>query len=270
MCIFIDNTAYTDKHDAQTIFEYLFFLIRHLAIEQHYFKRIEYYDDFGIFGATRVYMRIVNKKQFDDNYKMKPIKGILNYLKSTLYPMKVDFEQCIYYQPLISETIDNSSIYNFDSIISSYYDFVSKTSFDLMLEGIGPICNECISEIPYTFDEVIKYNIITSVKLTLLNQLTLTRSSTAYIERLISNNTLHDINIEEAFSYIRDEVKLFHLDSSFKDYILILVRKMKSKIARELAEEISSNYIDYNLVDCIALNYRNEVNQVEDEYEFRT
>ena len=22
MCIYIDNTAYTDKHDAQTIFEY--------------------------------------------------------------------------------------------------------------------------------------------------------------------------------------------------------------------------------------------------------
>lgn len=37
MCIYIDNTAYTDKHDAQTIFEYLFHLVKHLAKKKDIF-----------------------------------------------------------------------------------------------------------------------------------------------------------------------------------------------------------------------------------------
>ena len=137
-----------------------------------------------------------------------------------------------------------------------------------MLEGIGPICNECIECIPYSFDEVTKYNIITSVKLTLLNQLTLTDYSKRYLQRLTSNNRLNDVNIEEAFDCIKDEVKLYHLDNSFHDLVLVIVRKLKSKIARELSELVSSNYIDTTLIDNIVYTYKKEVEQVDDEYEF--
>ena len=174
MCIYIDKTAYTDEHDAQTIYEYLYFLVRYFAMKERWFRRIEYYDDFAIFGATRVYMRLVNEKQFQENSKLKPIKSILNYLKSIIYPMKVDFEQSTYFQTITCSENEDYIQYNFDNVISSCRDFVNSTAFDLMLEGIGPICNECIECIPYSFDKVTKYNIITSVKLTLLNQLTLT------------------------------------------------------------------------------------------------
>lgn len=270
MCIYIDKTAYTEEHDAQTIYEYLYFLVRHFAMKERWFRRIEYYDDFAIFGATRVYMRLVNEKQFQENSKLKPIKSILNYLKSTVYPMKVDFEQSTYFQTITCSEKEDYIQYNFDNIISSCKDFVNSTAFDLMLEGIGPICNECIECIPYSFDKVIKYNIITSVKLTLLNQLTLTDYSKRYLQRLISNNRLNDVNIEEAFDYIKDEVKLYHLDNSFQDLILVIVRKLKSKIARELSELVSSNYVDTTLIDNIVYTYKKEVERTDDEYEFRT
>lgn len=268
MCIYIDKTAYTNEHDAQTIYEYLYFLVRYFAMKERWFRRIEYYDDFAIFGATRVYMRLVNEKQFQENSKLRPIKSILNYLKSTIYPMKVDFEQSTYFQTITCSENEDYIQYNFDNVISSCRDFVNSTAFDLMLEGIGPICNECIECIPYSFDKVTKYSIITSVKLTLLNQLTLTDYSKRYLQRLISNNRLNDVNIEEAFDYIKDEVKLYHLDNSFQDLILVIVRKLKSKIARELSDLVSSNYIDTTLIDNIVYTYKKEVEQADDEYEF--
>ena len=81
---------------------------------------------------------------------------------------------------------------------------------------------------------------------------------------------MNDVNIEEAFDYIKDEVKLYHLDNSFQDLILVIVRKLKSKIACELSELISSNYIDTTLIDNIVYTYKKEVEQTDDEYEFRT
>ena len=268
MCIYIDNTAYTDSHDAQTIFEYLFHLVKHLAKEKRYFRRNEYYDDFGIFGATRAYMRLVNPKQFDDAYKMEPLKSILNYLNATIYPMKVDFEQSTYYQPVISESLDESALYNFSNLLCMHTDFTAKTAFDLMLEGIGPICNECIETIPYSGDKALKYNIITSIKLSFLNQLTLARSTQSYLNNLIKTNRINELHLNEAFGKKNNEVLLYHLPESFRDYILVLLRKTKAKVASELNETLSQQWVDPLLSDAIVINYRNEVEQINPyEYE---
>ena len=268
MCIYIDNTAYTDKHDAQTIFEYLFHLVKHLAKEKRYFRRNEYYDDFGIFGATRAYMRLINPKQFDDAYKMEPLKSILNYLNATIYPMKVDFEQSTYYQPVISESLDESALYNFSNLLCMHTDFAAKTAFDLMLQGIGPICNECIETIPYSGDKVLKYNIITSIKLSFLNQLTLARSTESYLNNLLKTNRINELHLNEAFGKKNNEVLLYHLPESFRDYILVLLRKTKAKVASELNETLSQQWVDPLLSDAILINYRNEVEQINPyEYE---
>lgn len=268
MCIYIDRTAYTEEHDAQTIFEYLYHLVKHLAKDKGYFRRKEYYDDFGIFGATRAYMRLVNPKQFDDAYKMQPLKSILNYLNATIYPMKVDFEQSTYYQPIISESLDESALYNFSNLLCGHTDFTARTAFDLMLEGIGPICNECVETIPYSNNKVIKYNLITSVKLSFLHQLTFTRATENYINQLISTNRINDLHIDEAFAKKQNEVLLYHLPESFREYVLLLLRKTKAKIASELNETLSQQWVDPLLADAIVITYRNEVEQINPyEYE---
>ena len=182
--------------------------------------------------------------------------------------MKVDFEQSTYYQPVISESLDEYALYNFSNLLCMHTDFTAKTAFDLMLEGIGPICNECVETIPYSVNKALKYNIVTSVKLSFLNQLTLARSTESYLTNLIKTNRISELHLDEAFGKKNNEVLLYHLPESFRDYILVLLRKTKAKVAGELNETLSQQWVDPLLSDAIVINYRNEVEQINPyEYE---
>ena len=86
MCIYIDNNVYTENHNDQKIFEYLYHIIKMKARDKRYFHDLKYYEDFAIFGATQVYMRLVNPRQYkykeDEEPELKKIKSVLNYINS--------------------------------------------------------------------------------------------------------------------------------------------------------------------------------------------
>ena len=64
MCIYIDNHIYTDDCDDVKVFEYIFHIITMLSHQASYFKSTADYEDFALQGASRVFMRLKNPKQF--------------------------------------------------------------------------------------------------------------------------------------------------------------------------------------------------------------
>ena len=64
MCRYIDDNIYTDNFDESLVYEYLYHIIFMLGKQAALFDKHMYYDYFALFGATRVYFRLVNKKQF--------------------------------------------------------------------------------------------------------------------------------------------------------------------------------------------------------------
>ena len=66
MCIWIDANAYKEDCNEELLFEYLYHISRMLAYKRRFFDRADYYDDFAIFMATRIFMRLKNKKQFSE------------------------------------------------------------------------------------------------------------------------------------------------------------------------------------------------------------
>lgn len=270
MCIFIDKTAYTEEHDAQKVYEYIYHIIRCLAKEKKFFKINQYYDDFGIFGATRVYMRLVNKKQFEKdsegNTILKPIRSILNYINATIYPMKVDFEQTAYYQPLQYESDSIDVEYNFDNVLSTEYNYIKNIEFSLALESVSNMCNHFLDTVIYPVDKITWKNICISVKLTLLNQLTLSKKDEEYLNHLFATNRIKDSHVIESFIQNSDSVLLFHIDNKYKDMIIVLVNQLKSFIGKELKELLSMNYVDSNLEDFIINDYKLKIEGFDYEY----
>ena len=105
MCIYIDAHAYEEDRNDDLIFEYLYHITKMLAHKSNYFNKPKYYDDFGIYAAGKLFLRLINPKQFDINPdtglpRLTKIKSILNYAKTKIYPLKVEFEQENYYQML--------------------------------------------------------------------------------------------------------------------------------------------------------------------------
>ena len=141
MCIYIDNTAYKEnltEEEQNTIFQYLYFVSYMLASKAKFFAKAEYYDDFAIYCATNVFLRLRNPKQFEydeeGNPKLKRVKSVLNYIKKTIDPRRVDFQQQFYtqiYSNTSYEDVVYDCEYSFSDMLSDSIDELSMVEFNL-------------------------------------------------------------------------------------------------------------------------------------------
>lgn len=62
MAIEVDKMMYSKDCDDELMFQYLYHLAYILSVKGRYFTSMTHYDNFAIEVATRVYLRIKNKK----------------------------------------------------------------------------------------------------------------------------------------------------------------------------------------------------------------
>lgn len=87
-------------------------------MKQKFFRDWNDYNNFSLEYAARLYFRLTNPKQFlpeGHPFKLKKVKSILNYIKKTIHPARVDYQQ---------ETFSQQFDPNLhDKTVSSLYDF---------------------------------------------------------------------------------------------------------------------------------------------------
>lgn len=248
MAMFIDEHAYDENaSDEQNnlIFEYIFHIVEMLAYKSKFFSRYQYYEDFALYVASSVYLRLKNPKQFkyDKNGqpKLKRVKSILNYIKTILYPKKVDFEQ-EHYDQTFSDADDtqlNSDVgigYTFaDSLIDSI-DELSKVNFKLCLKDITNTIHSYIFDLPFKNDKIFINNLYLSCLLTFLSSITPKTYELERISRLkLAQHREIDIDALLENTFTLDDVILFHIDNKYRKYVYLLTKEIKHLIANDLS-----------------------------------
>lgn len=243
MAIYIDEHVYTEDCDQQLIFEYLYHLARMLAVQTCSFRTEKDYDDFSVFFASGVFMRLTNPKQNRINPKtgepkMKRVKSVLNYMKHTLYPRKVDFQQEFFAQVDVDVPEINSlkvPTYTFANQLAFNAEKLMSVEFDCCVGNIPETIKAFLKKIPYRYKSKEWNNIYISCLLTFLHSVTLPES----VYRFFRDKKSISSDIETLcmnYSRQNDTVILYHLDESMRDYIYVLVRKIKSLIAKDLSD----------------------------------
>lgn len=240
MAIYIDEHIYEENFDANLIFDYIYQLINMLAHKASLFKNKQYYEDFALKSATSIYMRLTNKKQFEFDEKGEPklpkVKSVLNYIKKTLYAMKVDFEQEEYekVQPELEAAYSYSEDYSLHNHLMESVDRLRVTDFSICMHDICKTIKRYLSHIPYRNDRAVWENIYLSCLLSLLNSITLSNKNKKRISRLgerATSEIIYSIYEQERI----DQVILFRLDESMRGYINILTNSIRHLIAKDLA-----------------------------------
>ena len=265
MAIFIDEKVNSkepiSEQDLELIFIYLYHLTRMLAYKNHYFNRTDYYDDFSIMMASDMMNRLIYNPKLNqvDEFgkpKMVRIKSCLNYLKTILYGRKVLFEQQNYSQKLsnsdihipVTEYAFNNQIREnrhrqVDSNVKLYIGALGKTIFSF-------IDKECIYN-----DRLIRKNIKISCCLSLLN-------SIVFTQEVIDNINIKYKTPEAKFNYLCTEyelnrlenIVLYHLDESYRNYVTVLVRKVFALIENDIKDlSIGDTYVSDSVLYDIAL-----------------
>ena len=250
MAIYIDNHIYTDNYDEDLVFVYLYHLAYMLARKNNWFKRADYYENYSVYTATRVFLRLTNPKQYMINEngepKMSKIKSCLNYMKMIAYPCKVDFEQQEYAQTLIDKEDDEYSIqYTFSAQLADSIDKMNLVEFKYCLGDIIETARNYIDKIPYRTQSKKWENIYLSCLLTYLNSITIRKTELNRLKGL-KNQMSAVYSLDEAYaSEVGDNVILYHLKDNMHDYIYVLTNCMKRAISKDLCN-ILHTYIPTN------------------------
>lgn len=267
MAIYIDQHAYDENQSEEKdnlIFEYLYHLIEMLAYKAKFFTKNQYYNDFALYVASSVFMRLKNPKQFQYNElgqpKIKRVKSILNYIKTILYPKKVDFEQEYYDQSFKSLANQNNDSmisygYAFSDYLIDQIDGFYQVDFNLCLDSITATIKQYIFSTPFKNDSVFVMNLYFSCLLTFLSSITPKNIDLNRIANLKLKQhrecELDDL-LENQFHL--DDVILFHLDNNYKKYVYVLTKKIKHLIATDLSLILNDELGSESMLKSILIN----------------
>lgn len=238
MAIWIDSNVYTSTCDDIILYEYLYHLSNMLAHEGKYFTKTQYYDDFSLYCASKLFMRLKNPKQFldeGDSSKLAPVKSVLNYLKKVIYPMKVDFEQEHYLQSTEETSVICASNFDLGSFLVDETDVLYKVEFSCVLNNISHIVKSYLQKIPYRRNSAEWTNIYVSCMLTILDSITLSNFDKKKISSITRNK---EKILDRLYTDLRyREPLLFHLNDNMKDYIAVLVNELRHVISSQLSQD---------------------------------
>ena len=267
MCIYIDTHIY-ETYDESLVFEYLYHILYMLAKKGRLFKSNDDYDKFALFGASRLFLRLTNPKQFNNEKGSLPrIKSILNYAKNVLNPLRIDYQQEEYSQQFSHEVNKDELNYNFESLIYNTMSGLDFCDFELTMLDIDKTCKRFLKTIPYIPGSLEWVNIYTSVMLTMLDRFTLSNKSLERITHLESNERLLDYHIDNFYQeQSRSKPVLFHLPEHMSNYIDVLCQQLKNLIARDLSDILRTKVsADYALSQYVVDNFVEEYIE-RDEY----
>ena len=232
MCQYIDanvpklvNSGEYPEIEA-TIYNYLWLLVKALAIKKCMFKKFEDYDGYAFYAASRLFLALrknyLNQGKVIKGKQIKPIKSCLNYTKALLYPMKIEYQR---------ET--------FKEIIEE--EFVSKKfdafAYEAQLKNDVRDSSDKSAQLKMYLREVLsrKNKILT----TLLEKSPFGPTAPEY-KNLKMSILLTSINILQAKNKLivtdQQSIILWHLPKNMTNYVKVLVKEFFTTIKLEIMD----------------------------------
>ena len=237
MAIWIDEHVYSDNCDDEVLYRYLYYLSEMLARQSDYFRTAHDYDQYSLYCASTLFMRLRNEKQFEQdesgNFKMEKIKSILNYLKTVSYPYKIDYERKIKNSDEMSDEVISLSSANVNNLITEVISYYDDCSFQYVSNNIISAVRQHLSKIPHKKHSTEWNNIYLSCLLTLLSSISPTKKQ---LLRIDNTKSRRNLTVERVYTELRySEPVLFHLPQSMSNYITILVNQIRHVIAADIS-----------------------------------
>ena len=270
MAIYIDNHIYTDNYDEELIYQYLYFLIYMLAKKRRYFNSEKVYDDFAIWLATNLYVRLTDKRQFEENAKLEKIKSILNYIKGILFAKRVEYNLQIGYQATSGklqsknpEHVEGNALFEYyrPAIQSANNDIIQQFIFELF-ETIPEMFLQELKKSPYKNNPRMMSALYLSCMLTFVKSTTPSNQELDKLSRSVHKNLNADLS--KVISRSVDEIVLWDLPEYLRDYIKLIYKRVKKEVVNEIKDSVSRHSLSEKDLEAV-LNAGYEVMNKENK-----
>ena len=216
MCIYVDEHMKDVVHPGEnskvedTIVQYLYFIIDSLAKKASLLPRFSDYEEFALYGASELFIsmrnKYINRGKVVRGKEVQPVKSCLNFIKSVLYPLKVNFQKANYdyvINPEIGQNTDTLAEDMRESIRQEYQkSFIED--FKEVLKDLPRGIYSILDNTPYKNDPVMIKKLYMSCVLSFINSITLPNKLK---NRIAVKNTNPD-KVIHMYSQIEDDIIL--------------------------------------------------------------
>ena len=261
MCIFIDENVPKIVNPGEnpelenTIYNYLWLLVKALAIKKCMFKEFQDYDMYAYYSACRLFMALrknqLNQGKVIKGKLIRPIKSCLNYTKALLYPMKIEYQRESFREVIEEEFVSAK----FDAL--TYKEQLKNQVRD-------------DSNVDRTFRNYVKDAVVQSNKLLEeILQKSPFNSSTPEYKNLKISILLTSIQIlkqKKKLIAASPSIILWHLPKSMSNYTKVLLKEFFTALKQEIIDCYKSADLSESELDQILLATTEEYFNNEDQY----
>ena len=224
------------------VYQYLYHLYFALSCKLHYFKNMRDYDGYALYAAAQTYMTLRDRWQHQGEKKgdktIVPIKSSLNYVKTLLYPFKVNYQQAEFMTVINPEENPKQDTTEMDyylrESVQADYNWGMTEAFLARVDEIPGIVKRIIMTTPYRKNPGMVRKLYISCLLSFISSITLSKGALNAISRS-SDETTTLIKQLDINGRRPESIVLWHLDKSFTDYIKVLLARIKKTVDTDFA-----------------------------------
>ena len=209
-----------------TVYNYLWLLVKALAIKKCMFKKFEDYDGYAFYAASRLFLALrknyLNQGKVIKGKQIKPIKSCLNYTKALLYPMKIEYQRETFKEIIEEEFVSKKfDAFAYEAQLKNNARDSSDKSAQLkmylqeVLSRKNKILTDLLEKSPFGTAAPEYKNLKMSILLTSINIL----------------QTKHKLVVTDQQSVI-----LWHLPKTMTSYVKVLVKEFFTAIKLEIMD----------------------------------
>ncbi len=231
LCVYIDKNIEKIKvpgenPDVETlIYNYLWLIIKALAIKKCLFNDFKEYDPYAFYAANRLFFalrkNLVNQGKTIKGKQIRPIKSCLNYMKALMYPMKIEYQRENYREVISEEFVTKkfdsysfkeqlkNGIRDSQGVTEDFKEYIQES-----LDAIGDLADKVLTKSPFNKNSV-DYK---KLKISLIL------------------NALSSLRIKGKLDSNLPTVILWKLPKSISSYVRILLKEFYTEIKLEIIE----------------------------------
>jgi len=250
LCIYIDENIPKIINPGEfpeienKVYNYLWLLVKALAIKKCMFQNFEDYDLYSFYAANRLFFALrknqLNQGKIIKGKEIRPIKSCLNYTKALLYPMKIEYQRETY-----REVID-------EEFVSKKFDALNfreqlKTNIRATAQESKAFV-DCVAE---------SFEHITELIDKVLERSPFNKTSVEYKKLRISLmlNYINNLKTKNKLAVDPTTVTLWKLPKSMSSYVKVLFKELSTELKKEIIDCYKSVAMDDATVESI-LTYR--------------
>lgn len=217
-----------------TIYNYLWLLVKALAIKKCMFNDFQDYDMYAFYAANRLFFALrknqVNQGKTIKGKQIRPIKSCLNYTKALLYPMKIEYQRESFKEIIEEEFVSNK----FDAFAYKEQLKSSAREASGVSRQFRNYLYETISNSSHILDKILQKSPF--------------KEGTSEYQSLkisILLNSIQILRTNKKLDVANQSITLWHLPKSMSNYTKVLLKEFFT----ELKLEIMDCYKEANISD---------------------